>query len=235
MVTIIVKVMAIDSRVCFSGSKRMARLNAAVVDGMDQPPVDLRYISTPCNSNGPKDAARSDVISFLASIYDSVAETLPDVRDSTFDDIVPDDVPCSGLVDNYSLELNRQTADTEPGSIPTEKKPQQEKPRKMKKSVKLNMDRGTDGKLAMPEKWLPPGCMKEYYMQYVLQSPLDKPAVFSTFWRVSSFEVKVFSVVFSEVVMRGRILFLSRGTLNVDQGMAERIFLHALQGAFPAQ
>lgn len=167
----------------------MMRLSSAILNKMDQPPVDMRYISKPCSSEGPKDATRSDVISFLASLYESVAETLPDVRDSAFDDIRPDDIPCSGLIDNYSLELNRQMSETESGSIPTEKKPQQEKPRKMKKSVKLNMDRGTDGKLAMPEKWLPPGCMKEHYMQYVLQSPLEKPAVFSTFWRVPSCEM----------------------------------------------
>ena len=119
----------------------MKRLHNAVINGMQQPPVDLRYVSRPCgNSGGQKDAVRSDVMSYLSSLYDSVAETLPDVRDSAFDDIRPDDIPSSGLMDNYCLELNRQL-EAEPGSIPVQKKPQQEKPRKMKKSVKLNMDR----------------------------------------------------------------------------------------------
>ena len=167
----------------------MKRLHNAVLNDMQQPPVDLRFISRPAaNADSSKDAVRSDVMSYLASLYDSVAETLPDVRDSAFDDIRPDDIPSSGLVDNYCLELNRQIDESEAGAVPTEKKPQQEKPRKMRKSVKLNMDRGTGGKLALPEKWLPPGCMKEYYMQYVLQSPLQRPAVFSTFWRVSDFD-----------------------------------------------
>ena len=164
----------------------MGRLYNAVANGMDRPPVDMRYISRPRESVGSThEATRSDVVSFLASLYESVAECLPDVRDSAFDDISPDEIPCSGLVDSYSLELNRQT---EPETISTEKKTQQEKPRKMRKSVPLNLDRGAEGLLYREDKWLPPGCMKEYFMQYQLQSQLEKPAVFSTFWRVSQLD-----------------------------------------------
>lgn len=108
-----------------------------------------------------------------------------DKEDSTFDDIRPDDIPSSGLVDAYSLELNRQAEESTAegvfshGMAPAKKA----KPRRKRRGVHLTMDRKEGGILHREERWLPPGCMKEYFMQYQLASVLEKPAGFSTFWR----------------------------------------------------
>lgn len=120
-----------------------------------------------------------------------MAETLPDVRDSTFEDVKPEDIPPSGLVDPYALELNKQlqldvtALETDPDTPQALPLPREAKgmPRKKRRSIAMNLDRSGSGEMAREEKFLPPGCMKEYYMQYRAISQLEKPASFATFWR----------------------------------------------------
>lgn len=52
--------------------------------GFLTPPADLRYLRKGLIQVVARDS-RSRVASFLKGIYESTAETLPDVRDNTFD------------------------------------------------------------------------------------------------------------------------------------------------------
>ena len=61
-----------------SGVGRCKRLKAAVLRGDARPPVDLRYLARPSQD---VESNTKEVYSFLQRLYDSVAETLPDVRD----------------------------------------------------------------------------------------------------------------------------------------------------------
>ncbi|CAK9056461.1 Hypothetical protein (Fragment) [Durusdinium trenchii] len=66
------------------GSRRFSRVTQAVNDGASAPPVDLRYLNRP-GVEAEVATCRSDILSFLSEIYNSIAETLPDFRDDTFD------------------------------------------------------------------------------------------------------------------------------------------------------
>ena len=68
----------------------------------------MRYLKkgTPSKAEKKDDTSRARVISYLQGIYDSVAETLPDVRDDTCDTdpVVTLEVP--ELVDPYVKAMN---------------------------------------------------------------------------------------------------------------------------------
>ncbi|CAK9002863.1 unnamed protein product [Durusdinium trenchii] len=114
---------------------------------------------------------RGDIVAFLESLYESVAETLPDFRDELGD---ASSVQIS-VTDPYSQELRKQQAEVvDPAVLPGKK------PRKSKRQVGINQARTS---AEIEERWLPPGTMKEYFDQYVLQSSLEKPGSFPTFWR----------------------------------------------------
>lgn len=123
---------------------------------------------------GDSSPVRGDVVSYLESIYESMAETLPDFRDVKLDpnqrDLVVDVGSEEREADPYALEL---LAATEKGKMP----------RQRKRQVEINQARTTDH---FEERYLPPGKMKEYFDQYCLLSELPKPASFAQFWRVSS-------------------------------------------------
>eukprot|EP00435_Cladocopium_sp_Y103_P019339 s3014_g4.t1 len=61
-------------------NRRFDKLFEAAQENKTSAPVDLRYLSKPRMMNQNHDI-RADVVSFLANLYTSVAETLPDVRD----------------------------------------------------------------------------------------------------------------------------------------------------------
>ena len=173
-----------------SGTSRCKRLYNAALEGADSAPVDLRFLQRPFSDKKGKkgDDVRSDVASYLAQLYESVAEVLPDVRDDAFDSFPSSSSSVPGaLKDAYSIELNNQAraasgpASSEPKLLLAEKT---RKPRKMRGAIKLNSDR-----LAGPHEGakeirkLPPGAMKEFWEQYRLVSALEEPASFPTFWR----------------------------------------------------
>ena len=151
--------------------------------------MDLRFLKRPkTGHDAQKAAVRSDVISFLSNLYESLAETLPDCKDETFDDILPENVAREKLTDAYSIELNRQ-ADASDKSVTVPfsiKEPKKRKRRSVLRGVKLNMDRvGGDAPGQKEVRWLPPGSMKDTWEQYRMMSSLPKPASFPCFWRVS--------------------------------------------------
>ena len=60
-------------------------------NGDAKPPVDLRYLKRAESGADHTRECVSKVISFLETIYSSVAENLPDVRDDTWDEGPPED------------------------------------------------------------------------------------------------------------------------------------------------
>lgn len=116
-------------------------------------------------------SVRGDICSFLEYLYEGVAETLPDFRDELG---AASTVEVS-VDDPYATQLNRPAE-----AVLSEMVPKQKKPRKNKRQVVINQSR-----TGIEERWLPPGTMKEYYDQYVLQSSLSKPGSFPSFWRVA--------------------------------------------------
>jgi len=60
------------------GSRRFRSLHGAALSGAKAPPVDLRYLTKPC---GRPAVIRSWVVSYLEEIYESEAETMPDMDD----------------------------------------------------------------------------------------------------------------------------------------------------------
>ena len=137
------------------------------------PPVDLRYLCKPRVTERSHEV-RADVVSFLSNVYTSCAETLPDVRDdplSAEEELVLQRPGDSETQDPYAEKL---------ANMASEKKelPSVQSCRKRKKGVEINQLR------TLEKRFLPPGCMKDYWEQYVLMSPLAKPASFPTFWRV---------------------------------------------------
>ena len=167
--------------VTFKGSARFGRFMAAAKKGDILPPTDLRYLKgVPKAQNRKNDTSRARIVSFLMGLYESVAETLPDIRDDTFDpDDFPDfDIQVPELMDPYATALGASEAEKE-----TKKNPSQKKPRKRKFALTLNTQRRSAHEI----RFLPPGKMKDYYDQMKLAHPTtdDEPAVaFSTFWKV---------------------------------------------------
>lgn len=120
-------------------------------------------------------SVKGDIVSFLEYLYQSVAETLPDFRDELGNtSAVKVDV-----ADPYAEKLH---AKGEGEKIQSDLAPPRKKPRKTNRQVVINQSRKE-----MEERFLPPGTMKEFFDQYVLQSALSKPGSFPTFWRVSWF------------------------------------------------
>ena len=161
-----------------AGSGRFQKLYNAVQAGRPAPPADLRYLKMPRRNQTRSVEATSDVTSFLHKVYCSIAETLPDVRDSTLPDedegehVLTQELAIEPYADFSSAEKAVEAQSTKP-----------KKPRKMRKSIKILPGRSVaEGN---EERFLPPGTMKEYYVQYKRQSPLDTPASFPAFWRVA--------------------------------------------------
>ncbi len=137
-------------------------------------------------STGNSAEQTASIVSFLQEVYESVAETLPDYRDDTWDvetSLVlgnPEDADeySDLLVKESSFDVSKEITATGKGT----------KPRKMKRSIKVNPLRrpnpdGPDG--GHEEKYLPPGQMKDHYDLYRKKQQGINCASFSTFWRVS--------------------------------------------------
>ena len=141
--------------------------------------MDLRYLKRPKAMIGVSESSevRGDIVSFLEYIYSSVAETLPDYKDELLEGNSVD-VGC--IEDPYAAEFGRRADAEAPAPAPV--RVRKSKPRKLKRQVQLNLDRTSE---QFEERFLPPGSMKEYFDQYVLQSNLAKPASFPSFWRAA--------------------------------------------------
>ncbi len=152
----------------------MLRFIRAAREGNIVPPADMRYLKG-VREPGRKrtDTSRDRIISFLKGIYDSVAETLPDVKDEACDfDAESLVVEMPELADPYAKALNTPTV------VPLAKKKQ--KIRRNRMSINLEPSR----KHAHEERWLPPGHMRDYWEQMKYANANGPPVAFSTFWRV---------------------------------------------------
>ena len=167
------------------GATRASKLATAARTGKYAPPADLRFLKKPFAGNtAEKMAVRSDILSFLQGLYDSVAETLPDIRDDT----EPDDGSVQVFLqaesadqDEYASALNAAQPNHE---LESEVKPmtKQSKPRKKKKSVVIQ-------RTHQEVRYLPPGTLKEYWHQMnMMREPPLKKIAFSYFWRAAQLE-----------------------------------------------
>ena len=153
-----------------SGSHRFNRILAAVKVGADAVPMDLRYVSQP-RSKLHGESSTAHVVSYLQGLYDSVAETLPDVKD---DGVIMElhDGPNPGA-DTYAESLSS-------GKVYGRKRV---RTRKWKMSLKLHQERRADvsGKEV---RHLPPGVMQDHWQT---MRALGGPALhisFKHFWTV---------------------------------------------------
>lgn len=125
--------------------------------------MDLRYLKRASFGSDSVSDCVSEVVSCLESIYSSVAENIPDVRD----DFLEDDC------DPYALNLNIHSEASDQKQL---------RAKQHQRGVKIAVGRSVaDG---MEERFLPPGTMKEYWIQYKRQSQAEHKASFPTFWRV---------------------------------------------------
>lgn len=167
------------------GSGRFGRFIRAAREGKTLPPADTRYLKkgVPSKAEKSTDTSRQRVVSYLQSIYESVAETLPDVRDETceFDsDAVMVDVP--ELVDPYVKAM----------SAPSESKSRVEqgvklKPKPKVRTRKQSIELNTVRKHAQEDRYLPPGHIRDFWEQMKCSEVLaygEKHVAFSTFWRI---------------------------------------------------
>ncbi|CAE7294563.1 unnamed protein product, partial [Symbiodinium sp. CCMP2592] len=144
---------------------RFKKLRKAVNDGLAGPPADLRFLKK-CK---PTQEGVSEIFSFLQEIYNSVAENMPDVRDSTMD---PDQDPYAAALTNPDRELDLQ-AEVAAAAAAGDARKTRQRFRSVTASEK------TDDQ---EPRFLPPGSMKEYFEQFLLQS--KQKVGFATFWRV---------------------------------------------------
>ena len=162
----------VDQFFFIRGSGRFSRLWNAAVRGAHGPPADLRYLAKP-RSLVAGESGTGKVTSFLQSLYESVAETLPDVRDEPSLEYAFKGNPALESTDPYAILDLVQFAD-EGGP------PRAGKVRKYKKGLKLHVERRPENS-GFEVRYLPPGTMKEYFEQFQC---VDGQISFATFWRV---------------------------------------------------
>lgn len=150
-------------------------MRRAVESGQNSPPIDLRFLERPLDKlNG--DSSRAQVVSFLEGLYNSVAETLPDVKDDTqdisFEHHAGDDA-CDAYAEALNNGLETVTAPTKGN-------------KRMRKKIKsVQITEGRRPRESGEEiRWLPPGSIKEYWEQ-LRANDSEKNISFSYFWRVS--------------------------------------------------
>ena len=154
------------------GSGRLERIKSAIDRGDQAAPVDLRYLERAKHVRSESKLFHG-IFSFLEQIYNSVAESLPDVRDRTYD----------SEVDPYAVFAEDQQHDVADCSKKVKMRPKEPKTkmRKNKGGVAVNPARTVQAGFEV--RWLPPGSIKDYWIQYN-QQVASSPASFPTFWRV---------------------------------------------------
>lgn len=152
-----------------SGSGRFARIKAAVARGDAAPPVDLRYLAKAKHHADKTSELFSGVFSFLEQIYNSIAESLPDVRDCTYD----------SPLDPYAIMVDTESSQRDPSQQSTQEPKSTSK--RHRRGVAVDPLRTVQAGCEV--RWLPPGAIKDYWVQYKQQAP-GQAASFPTFWRV---------------------------------------------------
>lgn len=144
-----------------------------MLGGAQAAPVDRRYLERGRFSSEPS-GALPGVMSFLEQIYGSVAENLPDVRDGTYDDVLDpyaEAAETSGLRPDESAKGN----------------PSRTKTKQHRRQVPICPMRTVQA--GCETRWLPPGTIKDYWIQYKqqVQGPV---ASFPSFWRALPVEIQ---------------------------------------------
>lgn len=166
--------------ICSSGSSRFRRLWNACVDGAAAPPVDLRYVKRPL-ATVHGDSSRARIISYLESIYQSVAENLPDVKelqDASVDGVeLALHTPEAVFEDKYTDAINERDL----VSVTAPPKSKKDRIRCQIKSVKISEDR-RPSQSGLEIRHLPPGHILDYWQQFRTTDP-EGGVAFSYFWR----------------------------------------------------
>ena len=160
----------------------------AISAGQAAPPVALRYLNRRCCET-ELNSGRADVVSFLSDVYASVAETLPDFRDDTYDcETTLEPATDAHGKDPYAELVAKSDPDAAGSSQGPliGKAPKDKKKKQTRRSVQTNPGREPGSGELCERRWLPPGQMMDYYEMYKkrLRYSSKKPASFSTFWRV---------------------------------------------------
>ena len=137
------------------------------------PPADLRYIRGVRKYDQTGESRRAHVVTFLEQVYQSQAETLPDVRDDTdvSDVLITSHTFKCGLEEHFADPY----ADLE---VKEAKAPKLRKFRKHCRSVRINPAR-----LDEEQRFLPPGTMYDVFQQMRASHP-QCTASFPQFWRI---------------------------------------------------
>ena len=172
------------------GSKRCTNLFNAARSGAASAPVDLRFLKKPrVHTVLDFQSVRADCISYLSSIYESVAEVIPDVRDDQPLGVGPGEGVQTGqaILDAYEIELHKNM-DAGPADLPAKANPppKKKKVHTKRRGVEMNPDRlsSLEECKSHEVRFLPPSSMKQFWEQYKLVSNLERPASFPTFWKV---------------------------------------------------
>lgn len=149
------------------GGGRFQRMTTSVEAGAVVPPADLRYLKKASNPKGGSVVGK--VITFLQSLYESVAETLPDMRG---------EADCEAI----TLAPGEELAPDPYADAMDEVKPFHIKPRKKPRHFRsIKVDPALD--VEQDDRYLPPGGhMKDYWEQMLLEDDSVKVS-FCQFWR----------------------------------------------------
>ena len=139
----------------------------------------MHYIERTLNKES---TATSACVSFLEGIYQSTAETLPDIKDQSIITSLVDSTELLETDDAYRASLTLKDG---PPNITTKqvintKFVKKKGPRKYKSGLFVRRDRAEHQEI----RYLPPGRMKDYYDMMLAGYPEgEKPASFATFYR----------------------------------------------------
>ena len=145
----------------------------------------MRYLKKglPTKGNDGAESSRGRVATFLRGVYESVAETLPDVRDETYDGPTAGDFTVNlpeAEQDPYAQAMSGTT-----GRMKLKTSTRGVRTQRM--GMSINTSRRPD--YGLEKRWLPPGFMKDYYEQFLATEKMlniesSQQVAFSTFWRV---------------------------------------------------
>lgn len=144
--------------------------------------MDMRYLKRTINK---EPQATSERVSFLEGIYESVAETLPDVIDASMVTTLEETPEAVSIGDSYSTSVGLDSAD----SVHSDVEGTRKGPRAMRKGLRVFRDRSKE------TRFLPPGRMKDFYEQLCssFAGGVKKPPSFATFYRVALKSISVSS------------------------------------------
>eukprot|EP00438_Fugacium_kawagutii_P021571 Skav212155 [mRNA] locus=scaffold754:104394:116972:+ [translate_table: standard] len=127
------------------------------------------------------EGSTSKVCSYLEQLYESVAETLPDIRDDGVETILEPDLS-KEPTDAYAEALTREGSSQVPAVVCKSAAKPKQKQRKRKQGLDLHVERLPEHS-GLPIRHLPPGCMRDYFEQFRALDEVGHNVSFSTFWR----------------------------------------------------